>query len=115
MLTDRLYSNYFSSEFHLNVKKLPKTTIALQTLQNSMLRVIFGLKKQNLVNMKNVREKIKMMSINQISVYRTILEAYNIMRHSSSEQIHMKWTNISEKKYSLRSITKKDLKVPETS
>ena len=35
------------------------------------------------------------------------------MKHSSSEQIHMKWTNISEKKYSLRSITNKDLKVPE--
>ena len=35
------------------------------------------------------------------------------MRYSSSEQIHRKWTNISEKKYSLRSITNKDLKVPE--
>ena len=35
------------------------------------------------------------------------------MSHSSSEQIHMKWTNISEKKYSLRSITNKNLKVPE--
>jgi hypothetical protein len=35
------------------------------------------------------------------------------MRYSSSEQIHMKWTDISEKKYSLRSITNNDLKVPE--
>ena len=78
-----------------------------------MLRVIFGLKKQNHVNMINVREKIKMMSVNQVSVYHALLEAYNIMRHSSSEQIHMKWTNNSEKKYSLRSITNKDLKVPE--
>ena len=34
------------------------------------------------------------------------------MRHLSSEQIHMKWTIIKEK-YDLRSITKKDLKVPE--
>ena len=34
------------------------------------------------------------------------------MRHLSSEQIHMKWT-IIEKKYALRSITNKDLKVPE--
>ena len=34
------------------------------------------------------------------------------MRHLSSGQIHMKWT-IIEKKYALRSITKKDLKVPE--
>jgi hypothetical protein len=54
-----------------------------------------------------------MMSVNQISVYPTLLKAYNIMRHSSSEQIQMKWTNIIEKKYSLRSITNKDLKFPE--
>ena len=74
-----------------------------------MLRVIFGLKLKNHVNMKNVREEIKMMSV---SVYHTLLEAYNVMRHLSSEQIHMKWT-IIEKKYALRSITNKNLKVPE--
>ena len=56
-----------------------------------------------------------MMSVNQIAVYHTLLEAYNIMRHSSSEQIHKKWTNIGEKKYSLRNITNNDLKVPEKS
>ena len=83
-----------------------------QTLQNSMLRVIFGLKLKNHVNMKKVREEIKMMSVNQISVYHTLLEAYNVMRHLSSEQIHMKWT-IIERKYALRSITKGDLKVPD--
>ena len=53
------------------------------------------------------------LSCNQIAVYHTLLEAYNIMRHSSSEQIHKKWTNIGEKKYSLRNITNNDLKVPE--
>ena len=77
-----------------------------------MLRVIFGHKKQNHVNMINVREKIKMMSVNQIAVYHTLLEAYNVMSHLSSEQIKMKWT-IIEKKYALRSITNKNLKVPE--
>ena len=63
--------------------------------------------------MKNIRENIKMMSVNQISVYHTLLEAYNIMRYSSSEQIHTKWTDMSEKEYSLRSITSNDLKAPE--
>jgi hypothetical protein len=62
---------------------------------------------------KMPEKKIKMMSVDQISVYHALLEAYNIMRYSSSEQIHTKWTNISEKKYSLRSITDNDLKVPE--
>ena len=84
----------------------------LQTLQNSMIRVIYGLKIQNHVNMKNVREKIKMMSVNQIAVYHTLLEAYNVMSQLSFEQIHMKW-KIIEKKYALGSITNKDLKVPE--
>ena len=53
-----------------------------------------------------------MMSVNQISVYHTLLEAYNVILHLSSEQTCMKWTIIG-KKYALRSITKKDLKVPE--
>ena len=96
----------------LNRKKLPKDTDTLQKLQNSMIRVIYGLKLENHVNMKNFREKIQMMSVNQITVYHTLLEAYNVMRHLSSEQIHMKWT-IIEKKYALRSITNKDLKVQE--
>ena len=100
-------------EEDLNVKKLPRNTSVLQTLQNSMLRVIFGLRIKNHVNMKNVREKIKMMSVNPIWVYHTLLEACNVMRHSSSEQIHIKWTIVSEKKYFLRSVSKKVLKVPE--
>ena len=53
------------------------------------------------------------MSVNQISDYHTILEAYNTMRYSSSEQIHTKYTDFSEKKYSLSSITKNDVKVTE--
>ena len=62
--------------------------------------------------MKNLREEIKMMSVNQISGYHTLLEAYNIMRHLSSEQIYMKWKSI-ERKYAQRSITKKKLNVSE--
>ena len=61
--------------------------------------------------MKNLREEIKRMSVNQISVYHTLLEAYNVMRHLSSEQINMKWKLI-ERKYALRSATEKQLNVP---
>ena len=43
--------------------------------------------------MKNIRENIKTMLVNQILVYHTLLGAYNIMRYSSSEQIHTKWTD----------------------
>ena len=62
----------------LNMEKTPKNTATLQTLQNNMLRVIFGFKLQNRVNMKNLRVEIKMMSVNQISVYHTLLQGiYN--------------------------------------
>ena len=99
-------------EEDLKMEKLPKDTAVLQKIQNSMLRVVYGLKLKNRVNMKKVREEIKMMSVNQISVYHTLLEAYNVMRHLSSEQIHMKW-KIIEMKYALRSISNKDIKVQE--
>ena len=92
-------------EEDLNWKKLPKNTNVLQTLQNSMIRVIYGLKNRIMLIWK-MSEKNEMMSQNQIAVYHTLLEAYNVRSHLSSEQIHMKWT-IIEKKYALRSITKK--------
>ena len=34
------------------------------------------------------------------------------MKTSASEQIQIKWTDLSDKKYSLRSIANNDLKVP---
>ena len=92
---------------------MPKNTTTLQTLQNSMLRVILGLKKDDHINMKLVREKHKIMSVNQICVYHTLLEAHNIIRMSVSDQIRLKWTDSKEKKYSLRSVSTNDLKVPE--
>ena len=95
------------------MKKLPKNTATLQTLQNNMIRVIMGLKKEKHINMSHIRNKFQIMSVNQICIYHTILEAYNIMRNGASEQIQMKWTNTRKNNYSLRSITRKDLKVPD--
>ena len=63
--------------------------------------------------MKNVREKIKMMCVNQMAIYHTILESYNILKNSASEQILTKWLDNSENNYSLRSIAKNNIKVPE--
>ena len=95
------------------MKKIPKNTAILQSLQNNMIRVILGFKRGQHVNMVHVREKLNMMSVNQMSVYHTILEAYNIMKNSASEQIRMKWTDTSVTKYSLRSASRNDLKIPE--
>ena len=91
---------------------LSKDASVLQTIQNNMIRLILDLKKKNHVNMQKVRERIKMMSINQMAVYHTLLEAFNVIRNSSSEQIQIKWAEKCENKYLLRSSTNNDLKVP---
>ena len=95
------------------MRKIPKNTAALQTLQNNMIRVILGLKKEKHISMSNIRKKFQMMSVNQICVYHTLQEAYNIMRNSVSEKIQRKWTINRENKYTLRSVTRNELKVPE--
>ena len=63
--------------------------------------------------MQSVREKVKMMSINQMAIYHTVLEAHNVIKNASSEQIKAKWVNNQENKYSLRSIAENKIKVPE--
>ena len=108
-----VFLNPVYNEEDLKMRKFPKNTTALQTLQNNMIRVILDLDKKKHINMMHIREKIKMMSVNQISIYHTLLEAHNVMMNSSSEQIQRKWKDSSEKRYSLRSVLKNDVKVPE--
>lgn len=67
-----------------------------------MIRVILGLSKKDHINMQYIREKIGMMSINQMAVYHTLLEAFNIVRNSASDQIQTKWLSDQEKNYELR-------------
>ena len=95
------------------MKKLPKNTAILQTLQNNMIRVILDAKRVNHINMSHVRENLKMMSVNQMAVYHTLLESYNIMRNSSSDQIQRKWLENREKNYPLRNVAKNEITVPE--
>ena len=63
-------------------------------------------------NMQKVRQRIKMMSVNQMTVYHYLLEGFNVMRNTSSEKIQMKWKDNNEKKYPLRNIVNNDVKVP---
>ena len=52
-----------------------------------MVRVILGLKQADHINMSEVRKKIGMFSVNQMAVYHTVMEAYNITNKSASEQL----------------------------
>ena len=85
-------------EEELKMKKLSKNVSVLQTLQNRMIRVIFGVNKQKHINVESARKKLKMMSVNQLCVYHTLIETYNIMKKSASAQIQMKWSDLKEKK-----------------
>ena len=51
-----------------------------------------------------------MMSVNQMSVYHTILDVHNIMINSSSEKLQTKFTH--NQKHSLRKNANNDIKVP---
>ena len=66
-------------------------TSSLQTMRNNMKRVIHGLRMVQCVNMQRLREKIKMMSVNQMAVYHTIMKVLNIIHNFSSEQIQNKY------------------------
>ena len=58
-----VYLNPVFEEEDLKVKKLSKNAAVLQTLQNTMLRIILGLNIKHYINMKHVRENIRMMSV----------------------------------------------------
>ena len=61
---------------------------------------------------KTQRTEIKMFSVNQMAVYHTLIEAFNVTRNSSSEQVKEKWVNDSGGTYSLRRMDNMSLKVP---
>ena len=52
-----------------------------------------------------------MMSVNQMAIYHTIMEVFNIVYNSSSEQIHNKF--IHQGRHSLRKNANNFVKVPE--
>ena len=52
--------------------------------------------------MVHLREKIKMMSVNQMNVYHTLLEAFNVIVNYSSEKIKLKWSDKPDNEYFLR-------------
>ena len=93
------------------MEKLPPHTKELQIVQNSMVRVILGLKQADHVNMSEVRDKIGMFSVNQMAIYHTVMEAYNKINRKASDQLQRK-INKHDGKHSERSAANNDLYVP---
>ena len=94
----------------LKARKLSSKTYDLQVLQNNMLRVIHGLRISNRVNMEELRKKIKMMTVKQMSIYHTIIEVFNVIQNKSSEEKSNKYSH--HDRHSIRKITNNFLRVP---
>ena len=73
--------------------------------------MILGLNQAHHVNMRKEREKIKMLSVNQMLVYHTVMEAYNITNKKASDQLQKKFMH--EGKHSERSAANNEMYVPE--
>ena len=84
----------------------------LQVIQNDMLRLISGHKRSEHINMEKLRNQRKMMSINQLTVYHVGLEAYNVLKNNSSDQLKEKMVKIENEHYRLRSQERGDLLLP---
>ena len=95
----------------VKTEKLSAHTKELQVVQNSMIRVIRGLKQADHINMKKVRKQINMLSVNQMSVYHTVMEVFNITNRTASEQLQNKLIR-HEGRHSDRSAANNELYVP---
>ena len=73
-----VYLNPVYEREDLKRQNLPTSIKDLQSIQNSMIRTILGLKIQNQINMVKLRKEIKMMSINQLIIYHIFMEGYNL-------------------------------------
>ena len=67
-----------------------------------MIRMIFGYKLEDKINMTRLRTNIQMFSVNQMCCYQTLTEAFNIVNHGSSDIIHKKWITQEERNYPVR-------------
>ena len=75
-----------------------------------MLRMIFGFRISDQINMEKLRNEIGMFRINQLNCYHVLLEAFNIKHFGSSEKIQKKWVPENQRLYSNRRLH--DVKVP---
>ena len=94
----------------VKAKTLSTEARKIQTVQNKMLRVIFGYKLEDQINMEKLRTNIGMFSVNQLNCYHVLMEAFNVVNFGSSNTIQEKWKPNNERPYSNR--RKNNVQVP---
>ena len=105
-----LYLNPVFEVEEVKARTLRKEASKLQVIQNDMLRMIFNYRKQDRINMEELRTEIGMFSVNQMNIYHTLIEAFNVINYGSAENIQELWMPKLQRHYSNRRML--DVKVP---
>ena len=77
-----------------------------------MMRLLVGKSRSSHTNMEKVRKELRMFSVNQLSVYHTAIEMFNIVNYKSSVPLYEELKMVS-KGYSLRGLEEGKVQVPE--
>ena len=84
----------------------------LQVVQNDMLRLLVGKSRSSHTNMEKLRKDLGMFSVNQLSVYHTAIETFNIINHKSSVPLYEEMKMVP-RGYNLRGLEDGKVQVPE--
>ena len=77
-----------------------------------MLRLVAGYERRDRMNMKELRERYNMMSVNQLACYHILMECRNILVNSASKQVKDKMMPEKQRNnFQLRSEKRGDLKI----
>ena len=99
-------------EFKNSEQTMDPNIAKLQVIQNDMVRLIIGRNRSSHTNMEKARQNLKMMSVNQLSVYHTAIEMFNIINNKSSVALHEEM-KIQPRGYNLRGMEEGKVQVPE--
>ena len=99
-------------EFKNSEQAMDPNVAKLQVIQNDMIRLLIGKNRSSHTNMEKARQNLKMMSVNQLSVYHTAIEMFNIINNKSSVALHEEM-KIQPRGYNLRGMEEGKVQVPE--
>ena len=84
----------------------------LQVIQNDMMRLLIGKNRNSHTNMEKLRQQLRMMSVNQLSVYHVAIEMFNIIHNNSSKSLYEEM-KLEPRGYGLRGLEEGKVRVPE--
>ena len=99
-------------EFNNLEQAMDPNIAKIQVIQNDMMRLLKGTNRKSHTNMEKLRKELKMMSVNQLSVYHVAIEMFNIINNKSSESLHEQM-KLESRGYGLRGLDEGKVKVPE--